>query len=61
MFLCTVWLGNRVEAMEFNFLGIANKGNITDGHNSDSDLHRIIVSRNRPSASGTHAAYFHQL
>ena len=37
MFLCTVWLGDRVQAIEFP-RGLQTKENIIDSHISDSDL-----------------------
>ena len=59
----TVWLRNRIEAMEFPG-GLQTKEDITDCHITDSDL--VASSTDKLSVgtdltSVTHAAYFHQL
>ncbi len=47
MCLCTVWLRNKVEAMEF-LEGLQTQENITDGHILDSDL--VAFSTDKLSA-----------
>ena len=64
MTLCTVWLGNRVEAMEFPG-ALQTKEDITNGCISDSDL--VASSTDKFSVgtdltiSRTYATDFHQL